>query len=65
MTTTYRTKLFRSVPDCGCNMGLGEFAEEAQVEDVRVWAAERGFLLARRDQAEVSEAPPYEVAHTR
>jgi hypothetical protein len=25
MITAYRTKLFRSVLDCGCNLGLGEF----------------------------------------
>lgn len=51
MTTTYRTKLFRSVLDCGCNLGLGEFAEEAQFEDVEKWLKERDYVLTRLDQA--------------
>ena len=47
MTTAYRTKLFRSVLDCGCNLGLGEFAEEAQFDDVEKWLRERGYELTR------------------
>ena len=45
MITAYRTKLFRSVLDCGCNLGLGEFDEEAELEDVQAWAKERGYVL--------------------
>ncbi len=55
MTTTHRTKLFRSVLDCGCTMGLGEFAEEAQFEDVEDWLKERGYVLTRLDQGEFGE----------
>ena len=47
MTTPYRTKLFRSVLDCGCNLGLGEFSEEAQFDDVEKWLRERGYELTR------------------
>ncbi len=50
MTTAYRTKLFRSVLDCGCNLGLGEFAEEAQFDDVEKWLRERGYELTRVHQ---------------
>lgn len=45
MTTAFRTKLFRSVLDCGCNMGLDEFSEEARFEDVEAWLEERGYTL--------------------
>ncbi len=55
MTTTHRTKLFRSVLDCGCTMGLGEFAEEAQFEDVEGWLKERGYVLTRLDQGKFGE----------
>ncbi len=55
MTTTHRTKLFRSVLDCGCTMGLGEFAEEAQFEDVEDWLKERGYVLTRLDQGKFGE----------
>ncbi len=54
MTTAYRTKLFRSVLDCGCNLGLGEFAEEAQFDDVEKWLRERGYELTRVDRANVA-----------
>ena len=43
MATTYRTKLFRSVIDRGCSMSLGEFAHEAQFEDIEEWLKERGY----------------------
>ena len=47
MAIQYRTKLFRSVLDCGCNLGLGEFSEEAQFDDVEKWLRERGYELTR------------------
>ncbi len=55
MTTNYRTKLFRSVMDCGCTLGLGEFDEEAQLEDVEKWLKERGYVLTRFDQGKFGE----------
>ncbi len=55
MTTTHRTKLFRSVLDCGCTMGLGEFAEEAQFEDVEEWLKERGYVLTRLAQGKFGD----------
>ena len=55
MTTTHRTKLFRSVLDCGCTLGLGEFDEEAQLEDVEEWLKERGYVLTRLDQGKFGE----------
>ncbi len=56
MGTPHRTKLFRSVLDCGCNLGLGEFSEEAQFDDVEKWLRERGYELTRVDpSATVSE----------
>ena len=42
MTTRYRTKLFKSIIDRGCTMGLDEFSEEAEFEDVGQWLEERG-----------------------
>lgn len=45
MTTTYRTKLFKSILDCGCTLGLGEFSEEAEFADVEKWLHERGYEL--------------------
>ena len=45
MTMRYRTKLFKSIMDCGCTMGLGEFAEEAQFEDVEQWLKEPDFWV--------------------
>lgn len=62
MTTMYRTKLFRSVLDCGCNLSLGEFAEEAQVKDVEDWLEERGYALTRPAQGEPDEAASQESA---
>ena len=52
MVTPYKTKLFRSVLDCGCNLGLGEFAEEAQFDDVEKWLRERGYELTRVDRVD-------------
>ena len=52
MTTIYRTKLFRSVLDCGCNLSLGDFAEEAQFEDVEHWLEERGYAVSRMEQGQ-------------
>ena len=47
MTTPYKTKLFRSVLGCGCNLDLGEFSEEAQFDDVEKWLRERGYEVTR------------------
>ncbi len=47
MTTAYRTKLFKSILDCGCTLGLGEFSEEAQFDDVEKWLKERGYELTQ------------------
>ena len=63
METAYKTKLFRSVLDCGCNLSLGEFAEEAEIEDVKPWLEERGYGLKRLDPNRIdgvtrSEAEP-------
>ena len=55
MTTRYRTKLFKSIIDCGCTMGLDEFAEEAEFEDVGQWLEERGYVLTRLDGVKVGE----------
>jgi hypothetical protein len=57
MTTTHKTKLFRSVLDCGCSLSLGDFAEEAEFEDVERWLNERGYTLTRRER-EVAGAGP-------
>ncbi len=54
MGTPHRTKLFRSVLGCGCNLDLGEFSEEAQFEDVEKWLRERGYELTRVDRANVA-----------
>ena len=56
MGTPYRTKLFRSVLGCGCNLDLGEFSEEAQFDDVEKWLRERGYELTRVHH--VLELPP-------
>jgi len=45
MTHRYYTKLFRSVIDCGCTLNLGEFSEEADLEDVKRWLVERGYTI--------------------
>ena len=50
MTTTYGTKLFKSVIDCGCNLSLGEFSTEARFEDVEEWIKERGYILTKPPQ---------------
>ncbi len=64
MATTYRTKLFRSVIDCGCNMGLGEFADEAQFEDIEEWLKERGYgVLTQPDRAETAELAKQQVGN--
>ena len=55
MTTNYRTKLFRSVMDCGCNLGLGEFDEEARIEDVEKWLKERGYVIEPLDRIKIGE----------
>ncbi len=55
MTTNYRTKLFRNVMDCGCNLGLGEFDEEARIEDVEKWLKERGYVIAQPDRIKIGE----------
>ncbi len=62
MATPYRTKLFRSVLDCGCNLGLGEFSEEAQFDDVEKWVRERGYELTRVDRANAAEPAPQSVS---
>ncbi len=59
MATTYNTKLFRSVLDCGCNLGLGEFAEEAEFDDVEKWVRDRGYELTQVDR--VNAAPLSEL----
>ncbi len=41
--------------DCGCTLGLGEFDEEAQLEDVEKWLKERGYVLTRLDQGKFGE----------
>ncbi len=64
MTTRFRTKLFKSVLGCGCNLGLGEFDEEAQLDDVAQWLEERGYTVTKmngvsageRNQQEITEA---------
>ena len=56
MGTPYKTKLFRSVLGCGCNLDLGEFSEEAQFDDVEKWLRERGYELTRAHH--VLELPP-------
>ena len=64
MATRYRTKLFRSVMDCGCNMGLGEFADEAQFEDIEEWLKERGYgVVAQPDRAETAELAKQQVGN--
>ena len=45
MIPTYRTKLYRSIVDCGCTLNLGEFSEEADFEDVSRWLHERGYII--------------------
>ncbi len=54
MGTPYKSKLFRSVLGCGCNLDLGEFSEEAQFDDVDKWLTERGYELTRVDRANVA-----------
>lgn len=56
MITAYRTKLYKSVLDCGCNLGLGEFDEEAELEDVEAWVRERGYVLTPADQSSSSSS---------
>ena len=51
MTPTYRTKLFRSVIDCGCTLSLGDFSEEADLDDVKRWLAERGYAIVPVEDA--------------
>ena len=58
----FRTKLFRSVLDCGCNLGLGEFSEEAQFDDVEKWIRERGYELTRVDRANAAEPPSHKAS---
>ncbi len=41
--------------DCGCTLGLGEFDEEAQLEDVEKWLKERGYVLTRFHQGKFGE----------
>ena len=36
-------------------MGLGEFAEEAQFEDVEEWLKERGYVLTRLAQGKFGD----------
>ena len=62
MAAPYRTKLFRSVLDCGCNLGLGEFSEEAQFDDVEKWLRERGYELTKGDRANAAEPPRHKVS---
>ncbi len=62
MTTNYRTKLFRSVMDCGCTLGLGEFDEEAQLEDVEGWLKERGYVITQLDRVKTGELAKQGVA---
>ena len=45
MTPRYYTKLFRSIVDCGCTLSLGDFSEEANLEDVKRWLDERGYKV--------------------
>ncbi len=61
MTTAYRTKLFKSILDCGCTLGLGEFSEEAEFADVEKWLKERGYELTRVGRAAVGD-PPWDGA---
>ncbi len=69
MGTPYRTKLFRSVLGCGCNLDLGEFSEEAQFDDVEKWLRERGYELTQVDRANVATVleprPERDIAVTR
>lgn len=51
MTPKYRTKLFRSVVDCGCTLSLGDFSEEAELDDVRKWLDERGYAIITTEDA--------------
>ncbi len=62
MATPYRTKLFTSVLDCGCNLGLGEFSEEARFDDVEKWLRERGYELTRVDRANAAEPPSHKAS---
>lgn len=57
MTTTYRTKLFKSILDCGCTLGLGEFSEEAEFADVEKWLHERGYELRQVERCMVGDTP--------
>lgn len=57
MTPKYHTKLFRSVIDCGCTLSLGDFSEEADLDDVRKWLDERGYIIVR------TEDTPLETVH--
>jgi hypothetical protein len=57
MTTAYRTKLFKSILDCGCTLGLGEFSEEAEFADVEKWLKERGYELTRVERSMVGDTP--------
>ena len=63
MGTPYRTKLFRNVFGCGCNLDLGEFSEEAQFDDVEKWLRERSYELTRVHH--VLERPPERHTVTR
>ncbi len=64
MTTRLGTKLFTSVIGCGCNLDLGEFDVEAQLDDVAQWLEERGYTVTKmngvsadeRHQQEITEA---------
>ncbi len=57
MTTAYRTNLFKSILDCGCTLGLGEFSEEAEFADVEKWLHERGYELRQVERSMVGDTP--------
>ncbi len=48
--------------DCGCTLGLGEFDEEAQLEDVEEWLKERGYVITQLDRIKIGELAKQSVA---